>query len=124
MTKDEKILAFTMWLDGYSLAKIGEEFGVSRQAIYQMFKDPLEGGKRWHGCNNSHMVIYPNIRQWMDERDMPLSEFCRQASNGICLRSRTLRDYLTGTRNLRMPAINAVTKFTGMTVDTAFWLPY
>ena len=37
MTKEEKIDAFTMRLDGYTLQEIGDKYGLTRERIRKMF---------------------------------------------------------------------------------------
>ena len=38
MTRQQKIEAFTMRIDGYSFNQIAEKFGVSRQAVQQILQ--------------------------------------------------------------------------------------
>ena len=37
MTREEKIDAFTMRLDGYTLQEIGDKYGLTKERIRQMF---------------------------------------------------------------------------------------
>lgn len=46
MTREQKIEAFTMRIDGYSFNQIAEKFGVSRQAIQQILRYSISTTKK------------------------------------------------------------------------------
>lgn len=46
MTRDQKIEAFTMRIDGYSFNQIAEKFGMSRQAIQQILRYSISTTKK------------------------------------------------------------------------------
>ena len=122
MTIEDKVTAYRLWLEGMSLEEVGSLFGLTRQRMYQIFREPLEdGGRRRNGRNDVRKVVYPYIRDYINEREMTLHEFCMQASRYSGVRARTLREYLIGDKKPRTPAINAIVIYTGMDADTAFY---
>ena len=57
MTREEKIKVFEMRLDGYTLQRIANDMGVTRQRIYQiLYERPRRGFKS----------IYPLLNGWMN----------------------------------------------------------
>ena len=58
MTREEKIKVFEMRLDGYTLQRIANDMGVTRQRIYQiLYERPRRGFKS----------IYPLLNGWMND---------------------------------------------------------
>lgn len=67
MTKQQKLKAFEMLLDGFTYAEIAKEFDTSMQNIQQSIsavggaKKPLES------------IIYPNLKRWLRENNYSVS---------------------------------------------------
>lgn len=66
MTKEEKILAYSMRLDGAPLQKIADKFGVTREYIRQITNGACN---RASVCDRVSDCVYPNIRKWMVENE-------------------------------------------------------
>lgn len=120
MTIDEKVAAYRMWLEGATLEQVGAAYGLSRQRMFQIFREPLDGTRSRSGRNDVEMVVYPAVREWIKNADMTLNEFCQAAAQVSSVRARTLRDHLVGNKKPRMPSINAVVKYTGLHMEDAF----
>lgn len=41
MTKEQKVEAYSMYLDGCTYQEIGDKFGISRQRVHQLLSEPL-----------------------------------------------------------------------------------
>lgn len=74
MTREEKIEAFTMRLDGETYQEIADKFGVTRQYIHQM----LGGDRRSKVALNDRGFIYPNLMKWMIENGVPIYELYKK----------------------------------------------
>lgn len=111
MTREEKIEAFTMRLDGYTLKEIGNHFGVTREAIRGMFsRTTTESGiarKRY---------VYPNIAKWMIENKLNQRHFEKK----LKCSQKTVSSWLTGRNDPSYRFISLVLKETGMTFEEAF----
>lgn len=80
MTREQKIEAYTMRLDGYTLQEIADKFGVSKQRIHQIIPGSLATRGNLERC------IYPNIKAWLLEKEMSitsLSKLCGTAPGSI-----------------------------------------
>lgn len=73
MTKDEKIQAYSMWLNGNSFSEIGKHFGVSRQYIQTLW--PGSGTRALH---RETLNKYPAIKKWMFENDMVIADLSKE----------------------------------------------
>lgn len=124
LTREQKIKIFEARLDGRTLEDIGRAYGISRQRVFQILRDPTEGSTKRYARDDVGLVIYPAVRAWIDERKINLNQFCAEASsNGYHVRARTIHDQLIGLNKLRMPTKNAVLALTGMHPEVAFELP-
>lgn len=74
MTREEKIEAFAMRLDGETYQEIADKFGVTRQYIHQM----LGGDRRSKVALNDRGFIYPNLMKWMIENGVPIYELYKK----------------------------------------------
>ena len=111
MTREQKIEAFTMRLNGYTLEEIGDHFGVTREAIRGMFfRTTTESGiarKRY---------VYPNIAKWMIENRINQSFLAKR----LGVTRPAVSAWLTGKNDPSYRFISLVLKETGMTFEEAF----
>lgn len=111
MTKDDKVLAYSMRLDGYSFREIAEKLGVSIQAVQKAIP-PVENRviKRTVTC------IYPNIYAWMRKNDINIDKL----SNLCSVSYMTIKRMLIGESETRKSTIDKILEVTGMTYEEAF----
>ena len=111
MTREDKIKAYTMRLDGYTFQDIADKFGVSKQYIHSLF-----GGRvsetLVNGCR------YPNITGWMANNNMDVCGM-RHLLNDMDYRG--FRSRLFGKTEFRLSEIKKILHITGMTFEKAFF---
>ena len=71
MTREQKIEAFAMRIDGYSLEQIAKKFGVTREWIRQMLYKSVSGD------NYRRKYVYPEITKWMDKNNFTQQDICK-----------------------------------------------
>lgn len=112
MTKEQKLEAYSMILDGYTLQEIGDKFGISKQRVSQLFPQTNQKvSSAAEGC------VYPNIARWMIENRAGFAAIAR----GCNVTTPTIRYALTSGGNIRKGTIDAFLRFTGMTYEEAFF---
>ena len=111
MTREEKIEAFTMRLDGYTLQEIGDHFGLSRERIRAILYQTTTAS----GIARKQYV-YPNIAKWMIENKISPGLFSKK----IGCSQAAVSNWMTGKRDPSYKFINLVLKETGMTYEEAF----
>ena len=111
MTREEKINAFTMRLDGYTLQEIGDKYGVTRERIRQMFAAVTTESEI---SRKNH--IYPNISDWMIDNNVKQSDLSKKLG---CAQV-TISSYLTGKNPPSFAFINLMLELTKMPYDVAF----
>lgn len=108
MTKEQKIEAYSMRLDGVPIRKIAEKYGVSYQCIQQLFpgirKDYRE---KYKSC------IYPNIVKFLIKNSMSINELAKRCNLSYV----GLHDFLNGGKK---KTVDKILKATGMTYEEAF----
>lgn len=116
MTRDEKIQAFAMRLDGATYQEIGKKFGVSRQRIEQVINKKIQKpSRRFMGKG----FLYPNLIKWMIENEISINEL----SKGIGLnRSATLTLKLKGKSDFKKNEIDIILAKTNMNYEECFKL--
>lgn len=111
MTREQKIEAFTMRLDGYTLEEIGNRFGITKEAVRSMFsRITTESGIV------KKQYVYPNIAKWMIENNLNQSYFAKKLG---CSQN-AVSSWLIGRNNPSYRFINLVLSETGMTFEEAF----
>lgn len=112
MTKEEKLMAYSMRLDGKTLQEIADHFCVSRQRIHQLLpRDSiLCRPESYRG------FIYPNITKYLRDSDKTVALFSEEIGVSVS----GLRSNLTGKRTLCKSTIDAILRVTGMTYEEAF----
>ena len=111
MTREEKIDAFTMRLDGYTLQEIGDKYGLTRERIRQMFASITTES----GISRKN-YIYPNISDWMIDNNVNQHDLCKKSG---CSQS-VISSYLTGRTSPSFAFINLVLELTKMPYEVAF----
>ena len=111
MTREEKIDAFTMRLDGYTLQEIGDKYGLTRERIRQMFAAVTTES----GISRKN-YIYPNISDWMIENNVTQYDLSKK----LGCQQTTISSYLTGKRNPSFSFINLILELTKMPYEVAF----
>lgn len=114
MTRDQKIEAFTMRIDGYSYQEIANKMGVSRQAVQDYLQRSISYNlRKVRFCGN---CVYPNILKYMQDHKMNLSDFANAVEMNYANLSRVLKG-----KNTSKTSIDKILKVTGMTYEEAFW---
>ena len=111
MTKEEKMDAFTMRLNGYTLQEIGDKYGLTRERIRKMFASITTES----GISRKN-YIYPNISDWMIDNDVKQSDLSKKLG---CAQN-TISSYLTGKREPTFSFINLILELTKMPYEVAF----
>ena len=111
MTREEKIDAFTMRLDGYTLQEIGDKYGLTRERIRKMFASITTES----GISRKN-YIYPNISDWMIDNNVKQSDLSKKFG---CAQN-TISSYLTGKREPTFSFINLILELTKMPYEVAF----
>ena len=114
MTREEKIDAFTMRLDGCTLQEIGDKYGLTRERIRQMFASiTTKSGISRKSYKN---YIYPNISDWMIDNNVKQSDLSKKLG---CAQV-TISSYLTGKNPPSFAFINLMLELTKMPYEVAF----
>ncbi len=109
MTRQEKIEAYTMRLDGITVQQIADRFGISKQYISQI--TPSFGRKREHTP-----IVYPNIEKHLFDNQITKKDFASIC--GVAITNMQL--ILKGKHSPSKKTIDAILKETGMTYEVAF----
>lgn len=102
-----------------SALEIAEENGMTKQRAYMIVRDmdaTIDGAKT--GSRKTlNRIIYPKIRAWLQQRDMPVSRFAK-----MCGRSpyAALNAFLKGETKGDIYLIMDILNVTGMTFEQAF----
>ena len=114
MTKEEKIDAFTMRLNGYTLQEIGDKYGLTRERIRQMFASiTTKSGISRKSYKN---YIYPNISDWMIDNNVKQSDLSKKLG---CAQV-TISSYLTGKNPPSFAFINLMLELTKRPYEVVF----
>lgn len=113
MTREDKIDAFAMYLDGATMEEIGSHYGVSKQWISHMLANPNgRGGQRGRRL----LIIYPRLAQWMQEKHLS----AKALSKRIGVPYNSVLRYLNGKSSPSVDFIRAVLRETGLPFEEAF----
>lgn len=111
MTKEQKIEAYAMRLDGAPIRKIAEKYGVSFQYIQQLFPGTRKDTTKKYGS-----YIYPNIVRFLVENNMPVHELAE-----LCdISYGRLQRFLSGKHGGSKWIIDKILPATGTTYEEAF----
>lgn len=109
LTKEQKIQAYTMRLDGHTYQEIADSLGVSMQSISTV----LPHEKR---AERYDSFIYRNITLWMEENDISMNQLAKMT--GVC--HSTISNFLYGETSPKKDLIDEVLRVTGMKYEYAF----
>ena len=111
LTKEEKLEAFAMLLDGHTLQTVGERFGISKQGVQQMLTvTNIRIDMAAQSC------VYPNISRWMAQNGygyMSIAKMCD-------ISPQTVQRTLSKGSDCKKSFIDKILKVTGMTYEEAF----
>ena len=110
MTRQDKIEAYTMRLDGVALQEIADKFGVTREYIRQI--TPNAGPCRVRDN------VFPNIQKYIDDKRLYLYEFAER----IDASPTAIYSWFSGTTEPKLYHIRKILALTGMDFQTAFAL--
>jgi transposase len=99
--------------NGMTYDEIAAKFNVSRQCVHQTVQAYEKFKVKESAC------VYDGLRQWMNERHMRVSQFCKMDEfNGknAC----SLRGYLRGDSDMPMSVIDTILEITNLTYEEAF----
>lgn len=113
MTKEEKIVACEMRLDGASLREIAAKFGVSHEYIRKITPPIWINYRSRSTCEK---CIYPNISSWLYENRYSYNRF----SKLICYTCTSVYKALIGKIDPSKCLIDKILDATGMTYEVAF----
>ncbi len=116
MTREQKIEAFTMRVDGLSYEEIANKYGVSKQYIYQELCENTKKG-------NIKGVIYPNLADWLEREDISTQKFAEiigAKANSSSNKSLISRRKLRGESLFNIREIKRILRYTGMTFEECF----
>lgn len=111
MTREEKIKAFAMKLDGKTLQEIGDEFGVSKQCIHQLLN---------RSCKNraSSICIYKGLSEILCNNNLSIARFCEQLK--LDLSPVSISRKLSGKTDFKISEIKKILQVTGLTFEECF----
>lgn len=116
MTREEKIEAFAMRLDGKTYEAIGERFGVSKQYIERILNTST-----MKGASPLKKIIYPNLGQYIKTHYNGVLNFCRALgyeSKNVTPMYKKLR----GKSAMTISEVRNILNLTGMTFGECFAL--
>lgn len=115
MTKQQKLKAFEMLLDGFTYAEIAKEFDTSRQNIQQSIS--TVGGAR----KPRESIIYPNLKRWLKENNYSVSMLSTDIGYKS-LNNAPLYKKLRGESPIPIYLARKIMALTGMSFEVCFEL--
>lgn len=105
-------------LEGMTYEKIADEFGISKQRVYQIIGKP---DKRII-CIKKSQCIYPELRKWLIENNMSINALTRKIYGSVEPNNRqTISRLLKGSNLPTKRTVDKVLKATGLTYEQAFY---
>lgn len=108
VTREKKLAAYQLFLEGVSKAEIARQLGISRQAVQLCLPKTRQ-------MNRERKVVYPNILVWMEASGCDYIEMSRRAGMNV----NTLRGALAG-ENSTKAVIDKILAVTGLSYEQAF----
>ena len=116
MTREEKIDAFAMRLDGKTYEEIGKHYGVSKQYVERILNASAMKGTR-----PLDKIIYPNLGQFIKAHYNGVMNFCLALGYGS--RNTTpMYKRLRGKAAMTISEVRNILELTGMTFEECFAL--
>lgn len=117
MTREQKLEAVSLRLDGKSLEYIGDALGCTRQNISQFFKSLHRGDGRRRGAPlKVEQWKYPALAEWLNEKRMSIPELAANLGIKPCTIRRWFRGG-TGIPYWRKAVIEKICDFTGISEE-------
>jgi hypothetical protein len=104
MTREQKIEAFTMHLDGSSFKSIAGKFGITKQAVEQGLKSTSILGRRRKN------EFYPNVLSWMNHNKVSSLTLAKSLN----MANATLSKKLNGTSDFSLRETLKLMEVTGL----------
>lgn len=120
MTKEQKLEAYSMRLDGATFQQIADKFGVTKQFIQQSL---FPSDNRKVRASNGSMCIYAGLAQFIDDHHVTQRKLGKLLGIKYVESSTTrVRKRLTGKTPFTINEIYKILEFTGMTFEECFAL--
>lgn len=107
MTREQKIKAFTMKLDGKSYREIGEHFGVSKQYVQEALSVIVIPKKQIES------IIYPNVKLQMYRLNLSVSKLEKELN----VKRDWLRRQLVGQTTFTVQAAALLSDYFGISME-------
>lgn len=119
MTREQKLEAYGMHLDGCTYQEIADKFGVTKQYIQQSLPSASRRSKKY----NSKICIYAGLAQFIDEHNVTQRKLA-EVINIKCPQGNATRfkKRITGETPFKINEIYKILEFTGMTFEECFAL--
>lgn len=118
-SKDRLLEMIKMRLDGCTYREIGDKYGISKQCVQKSIAN-FTGKERNGRKARLKECVYPNIRKWIIEKNITMSEFAK-----ICGLSEkcigVVKMKLKGEREFRISEIKGILKESGKTFEYMFY---
>ena len=110
---DQRLQMYRMYLDGCTFQKIGDTFGMSKQAVYQKLQ--LTDHRRTSGYDK---IVYPNIKHWVEKNNASFAQVVRaMGSKGKTSATTHAKNVLTGITKMSLEDIQGLIKLTGLSFE-------
>lgn len=104
--------------EGKTYREIGERFGLSKQRVYQILG---KMDKHYFKPIKEKVVAYKGIRDWLNEKKISFTEFCRLIYGYYHPKLYTrLTVCLNKTHPIKIDMIEKILDITGLTYEQAF----
>lgn len=110
MTIEDKVKAYEMRLQGYTLQEIADRFHVSRQRIQALLPGKVEER------NLNFKVVYPNLRTFFKEHEVREKDL----SQALGVSRNTMGKWMRGADCMTKSGIDKLLSFTGLSYEEAF----
>lgn len=110
---------YESYLNGMGITEIGKEYQISKQRVSQIISRYKTQG---YGSGIIKEIIYPNIRQWMIEKEITFNQFYGLfvVDYKSHVSYTTLSNFLRGKSKGNLELINRILEITGLTFESAF----
>ena len=103
--------------EGLTYEEIGEKVGISRQRVYQL----IGGEKPLFRAVNEDYCVYPNIRRYMNENRISVTQLTRLAYGDVHTSNiQRMHRLLEGSKMASKTTIDRVLWATGLPYEVAF----